>query len=186
MFFSIIYYVFFASAVALYGVGLNSATIICDSFHKITTLLIKTLLTILSASCLSWLLCHYFLVPLSLEELYPLFSLLIFIIVSLFFEALMRIVTKKITSDFSLSYMIILLALNESLNIFDVILITISSYVSFVVLIPVLYSIKKRIDIVGDLNVHGNKKSLILVSIAIIITVIAVGNVTWLNGRLLP
>ena len=98
----------------------------------------------------------------------------------------MRIVAKKVTSDFSLSYMIIILAISESLNILDVILITVCSYISFIILIPILYSLKKRIEIVGDLNVHGNKKSLILVSIAIIIATIAVGNVTWLNGRILP
>jgi len=186
MLFTILYYIFFASAVALYGVGFNSATILCDSFHKIHTLLIKTLVTILSTTCISWLIMKFFLVPLKLEELYPLFCLIVFIILSIFIEALMRIVAKKVTSDFSLSYMIIILAINESLNILDVILITVCSYISFIILIPILYSLKKRIEIVGDLNVHGNKKSLILVSIAIIIATIAVGNVTWLNGRILP
>lgn len=186
MLFTVLYYVFFASAVALYGVGLNSATIICDSYNKITALLVKTLLTILSSAVLSWLLVNYLLIPLDLIELYPFFSLMIFLIVSLFFEALMRIVSKKVTSDFSFSYMIILLAVNESLNIIDVLLITFSSYISFMILIPILYSLKRRIDIVNGINVHGNKKSLILVSIAIIVATIAVGNVSWLNGRLLP
>lgn len=186
MLFTVLYYIFFASAVALYGVGLNSATIICDSYNKISALLVKTLLTILSSSCLSWLFVNFVLIPLDLTELYPFFSLMIFLIISFFFEALMRIVTKQVTSDFSFSFMILLLAINESLNIIDVLLITLSSYISFIILIPILYSLKRRIDVVNGINVHGNKKSLILVSIAIIVTTIAVGNVSWLNGRLLP
>ena len=121
-----------------------------------------------------------------MAELYPFAALLVFFVISVFMETLVRVTTKKTTSDFSLSFLIILLALNESLNIVDVVLITCCSFISFLILIPLLYSIKKRIDIVGTLQIHGNKKSLVLVSIAIIVTVLAVGNVSWLNQRILP
>ncbi|MEE0885912.1 MAG: hypothetical protein UIB61_03325 [Treponema sp.] len=166
--------------------GLNSATIICDSIHELFLPVIKILVNVLSTSVLSWLILKYFLIPLNLEEIYPFAALLIFFIISIFIETLVRIATKKSTSDFSLSFLIILLALNESLNIVDVVLITCCSFISFLILIPLLYSIKKRIDIAGTLQIHGNKKSLVLVSIAIIVTVLAVGNVSWLNQRILP
>ena len=186
MIFTAFYYIFFSSAVILYGVGLNSATIICDSIHELFLPVIKILVNVLSTSVLSWLILKYFLIPLNLAELYPFAALLVFFIISIFIETLVRITTKKSTSDFSLSFLIILLALNESLNIVDVVLITCCSSVSFLILIPLLYSIKKRIDIAGTLQIHGNKKSLVLVSIAIIVTVLAVGNVSWLNQRILP
>ncbi len=186
MIFTAFYYIFFSSAVILYGVGLNSATIICDSIHELFLPVIKILVNVLSTSVLSWLILKYFLIPLNLAELYPFAALLVFFIISIFIETLVRIATKRTTSDFSLSFLIILLALNESLNIVDVVLITCCSFVSFLILIPLLYSIKKRIDIAGTLQIHGNKKSLVLVSIAIIVTVLAVGNVSWLNQRILP
>ncbi len=186
MIFTAFYYIFFSSAVILYGVGLNSATILCDSIHECLLPVTKVLANILCTSVLSWLILKYFLVPLKMAELYPFAALLVFFVISVFMETLVRVTTKKTTSDFSLSFLIILLALNESLNIVDVVLITCCSFISFLILIPLLYSIKKRIDIVGTLQIHGNKKSLVLVSIAIIVTVLAVGNVSWLNQRILP
>lgn len=186
MIFTVFYYIFFSSAVFLYGVGLNSATIICDSVHKLTVPVIKILVNILGTASISWLLLKFFLIPLNLTELYPLVSILIFLIISVLVETLIRITTGRVASEFSVTYLIVLLALNESLNIIDVILITSSCLVSFIVLIPVLYSIKKRIDIVGNMQVHGNRKSLILISLAIIATILAVGNVSWLNPRILP
>lgn len=186
MIFTVFYYIFFSSAVILYGVGLNSATILCDSIHECLLPVTKVLANILCTSVLSWLILKYFLVPLKMAELYPFAALLVFFVISVFMETLVRVTTKKTTSDFSLSFLIILLALNESLNIVDVVLITCCSFISFLILIPLLYSIKKRIDIVGTLQIHGNKKSLVLVSIAIIVTVLAVGNVSWLNQRILP
>lgn len=186
MIFTAFYYIFFSSAVILYGVGLNSATILCDSIHECLLPVTKVLANILCTSVLSWLILKYFLVPLKMAELYPFAALHVFFVISVFMETLVRVTTKKTTSDFSLSFLIILLALNESLNIVDVVLITCCSFISFLILIPLLYSIKKRIDIVGTLQIHGNKKSLVLVSIAIIVTVLAVGNVSWLNQRILP
>lgn len=186
MIFTAFYYIFFSSAVILYGVGLNSATIICDKIHELTIPIIKILINIIGTSALSWLIIKYFLVPLKLEEFYPLLSLLIFFIISVIVESLVRITTGKVTSEFSLTFLIILLALNESLNIVDVMLICSCSLISFLILIPLLYSIKKRIDIVGNSQVHGNKRSLVLISIAIIVTVLAVGNVSWLNQKVLP
>ncbi len=186
MIFTAFYYIFFSSAVILYGVGINSATIVCDSIHRIFLPVLKNIANILCTSVLSWLIIKYFLVPLNLTELYPFVSLLVFFIVSVATESVTRILTKQVASDFSLSFLIILLALNESLNIVDVILIASCSFISFLILIPILYSIKKRIDIIGTFQVHGNKKSLVLVSIAIIVTVLAVGNVSWLNQRILP
>lgn len=186
MVFTAFYYIFFASAVILYGVGLNSATIICDSIHELFLPVVKILVNVLSSAVLSWLILKYFLIPLRLAELYPFASLLVFLTVSVLIETLVRITTKKTASDFSLSFLIVLLALNESLSITDVILIAGCSFISFLILVPILYSIKKRIDIAGSLQIHGNKKSLVLVSIAIIVTVLAIGNVSWLNQRILP
>lgn len=183
MLFTSIYYVFFASSVILYGAGLNSSAVISDSIHGLFLPFTKIMFTILFSCMLSWLIIKNLLIPLKFIALYPIIALLIFLIISVILESVIRITTSRVTSEFSLSYLIILLALNESLNIIEVAVISVSSFISFVVMIPVVYAIKKRIALVGNLQPHVNRKSLILISIAIISTILAVGNVTWLGSR---
>jgi hypothetical protein len=49
-------------------------------------------------------------------------------------------------------------------------------------IIPIINAIKNRISLVGDTSVHGNYKSLLLVSLAILVVSLAVGNISWLNS----
>lgn len=183
MIFTSIYYIFFASSVILYGAGLNSLTIICDSIHELKLSLAKVMFSILITCIISFQFTHFFLIPLRLEELYPLVALMIFLIISTILETVVRITTGKITSEFIFSYLLILLALNESLNLTEVMIISLGGFISFVLLIPVIYSLKKRVSIIGNLQPHGNKKSMVLVSIAIIVMILAVGNVSWFSLR---
>lgn len=125
----------------------------------------------------------FFLIPLRLVEFYPLIALIIFLIISTILETVVRITTGKITSEFIFSYLLILLALNESLNLTEVIIISIGGFISFALLVPVIYSIKKRVSIIGNQQPHGNKKSMVLISIAIIVMILAVGNVSWFSLR---
>lgn len=183
MIFTSIYYVFFASSVILYGAGLNTSAVISDSMHGLLLPSVKVMFSILFSCLVSWIIIKNLLIPLKLLDFYPLVALIVFLIISILLETVVRITTGRITSEFSFSYLIILLALNESLNIIDVTVISVSSFISFVVLIPIVYALKKRIAIVGNLQPHVNRKSLILISIAVISTVLAVGNVTWLTNR---
>ncbi|MEE1211868.1 MAG: hypothetical protein UHO11_05160 [Treponema sp.] len=183
MIFTSIYYIFFASSVILYGAGLNSSLILSDTVHGLFLPLTKIMFSILFSCVLTWLLITNLLVPLKLLEFYPLVALIIFLIISTLLETVVRITTSRTTAEFSFSYLIILLAINESLNMLEVIIISICSFFSFVVLIPVIYSLKKRIMLVGNMQPHGNRKSMLLISLAVIITLLAIGNVSWLGNR---
>ena len=114
--------------------------------------------------------------------MYPLVSLLIFLGITIFFETLIRITAKTVTAEFHISYLIVLLALNESTTIYDVMIISASCLLSFMFIIPIINAIKNRISLVGDTSVHGNYKSLLLVSLAILVVSLAVGNISWLNS----
>ena len=114
-------------------------------------------------------------------ELYPLAALLVFMTISVFLETMIRITMRTVTSDFCFSFLIVLLALNESVNILDTILISLSSLLSFFCLLPLLYAVKKKISILGISERHANKKSLLLIVLAVIIIIISAGNVSWLN-----
>ena len=176
------YYIFFASAVVLYGAGLNSSTIVCDYKERLSLPLTKILFSIFFTTILTWLIIRQLLIPLSIVEFYPLVALLVYLIISVLFETVVRITTGKVTAEFGFSYLIILITLSESLRMSEVMLISVCSFISFVVLVPIVYAIKKRIDLVGSIQEHGNRKSLVLVSLAVIVTLLAVGNVSWLHA----
>lgn len=183
MLFTSIYYIFFASSVVLYGAGLNTSTILSDSLHGLFMPLAKVMFSILFSCILTWLIMSNLLVPLHILDFYPLVALLVFLIISTILETVVRITTSKVTAEFSFSYLIILLSLNESLNMPEVMIISVCSFFSFVVLIPVIYSLKKRIMLVGNIQPHGNRKSMILISLAVIIAILAIGNISWLGNR---
>ncbi|MEE1165787.1 MAG: hypothetical protein UHP28_01355 [Treponema sp.] len=181
MIYTILYYVLFASAVMLYGIGMNRAIVLCDSIHRLLIPVIKTVLSVLLSSIFTWIILKHLLTPLGIIELYPFVAVIIFVVVSVFLELMIRISTKKVSSEFIVSFLIVILTINESLNLFDVIIISLSCIVSFLILIPLLYSIKKRVDLVGNLRVHGNIRSLLLVSLAVLVCALAAGNISWLN-----
>ena len=182
---TILFYTLFSSAILIYGIGLNTATIVCDSIKKLVLPFVKIISTVFSSSVLTWVIVKFILVPLKLIALYPFVTVLIFFSLSVFFESMIRIVTGKITSDYNFSFLVCLLALNESTNVIDVLLICFSCFLSFLLLLPLLYSLKNKIDILGNTTIHGNRKSLLLISIAIIIIAVLFGNVSWLNPGVL-
>ena len=184
MIFTFLYYLLFSSAILIYAIGLNRATIVTH-IMQIFPLIFKSLVATISSSVLSWLFIQYILIPLNLIELYPLVALLIFTVISIFLETIIRIPSGKVTSEFCISFLIVLISLNESLSYLDLFIINISCFLSFVLILPVLKVIKRRNSLVGTMRIHANYKTLILVSIAVLIMALAVFNVSWLNPEVI-
>ncbi len=180
-----LFYTIFSSVILIYGVGLNTATIVCDSFKSLALPVVKVVSAILGSSAVSWAAVKYILVPLGITAIYPLVAILVFFSISVFLEVLIRIVTGRVASEYNFSFLIVILSLNESVGILDVLLISFSSIFAFVFLLPLLYSLKNRIDIAGNTAVHGNRKALLLVSIAVLVLALLSGNVSWLNPGVL-
>ncbi len=185
MIFTFFFYTVFSSAVLLYGIGLNTATIVCDSLKELTLPLVKIVGTVISSTVLSWIIIRHILIPLHIVLMYPLISILIYFALSVFFEVLIRITTGKITSEFNFSFLITLLALNESTSILDVLMISFSAMCSFFLLLPLMYSLKKRIDVLSESQIYGNKKALVFLSVALLILILSFANVSWLNPGVL-
>ncbi|MFA6855591.1 MAG: hypothetical protein WCR31_00145 [Treponema sp.] len=180
------YFSLYCSAVLIYGIGLNRTAVLSRSLDKTLFFqLIKCTIVILCSTVLTFIIIKELLIPAKLVELYPLIALLIFISLSVFVEIIMRITTGFITSEFTVSYLIILLTLNESLGIIDSIVIAVSCMVSFIMILPVLFSLRKRIEVARPKNDKIKKKSLIMLSMAVIIISLAVWNVSWFNQGVL-
>ncbi|MBD5413912.1 MAG: hypothetical protein K2M50_05785 [Treponemataceae bacterium] len=180
MIYTLLYYIFFSSAVLIYGVGLNDATIVCTSISELRLNFTKVVASIIGTVCLSWTIIKYFLLPLNLAELYPFVAVLIFLAISVFFETMIRITTKRTTADFNFSMLIIILTLNESVHIIDVLLISAASLVSFFIVLPFLYVIMSKFHLTEQNDCRRMLcKPIFLISFAVLIMAIYVVNVSF-------
>lgn len=185
MFFdTFLYYTFFASIVLFYGIGINRvAEIGITKFYDIIYY-IKASISILTSAVLSWLLTQYILVPLNITEIYPLIALLIFICINSFLEALVRLTTGISTTEFVISFLIILLSISESSTIFNSIIICFSSYITLIFLIPFSITFKKRVCFNGQF-LDEKYYSLFFMFLSILIIIMSTWDIGWLNAEVM-
>lgn len=179
-----LYYTIFSSIVIIYGIGINRTVEIgVTAFYK-PIFYLKALFTIISSSVLSWLFTKYILVPLKTVELFPLVSLLIFICISTFIEALVRLTCGFSVSEFIISFLIILISIFESTSILFTILICVSSFISLVNLVPFCISFKKKITANGK-TIDEKYYALFFIFIAVLILLLTVFDANWITLEVL-
>lgn len=176
-----IYYTFICSSVLFYCIGLNrTLQIYGNPIAETFRFLLKALITILISSVTTYGLTKGILIPLKIVELSPLIALIVLLIFSFLLESLLRISTEKDAAEFSVSFMIVLLAVSETTNIMETLVICLSSLTAFVILLPLIYSFEKRIHI-NVKNISEKTTVLLFLSIAVLILTMAVCDVSWLN-----
>ena len=112
-----LHYFLYSSVVLVYGIGIDRAVELCEKPGHLLLRGVKILITVCSTVVLSYLLTTALFVPAGLMELYPFVVVLIYIGISVFIEALIRITARVRTSDFGLSLMYAFLALSESVSL---------------------------------------------------------------------
>lgn len=174
-----LYYAVYSSLVLFYGVGLIRVTQL--PFHKSLEVnyIIKIFFSILTSTVLTWLVTMYMLLPIHLVELFPIVAFLIYICVTTFFEALIRITTGKSTAEFAISFLIILLSVNESTSILESMMICFGCICSFLFLMPLVYAIGQRIYLKQENKLLNT--SLLFLSLVVIILLLSIFDVSWLN-----
>jgi len=175
-----LYYTLFASVVLIYGIGLNKVVECGISKFYNFLYYLKAALSILATAVLSWLVVNFILVPLNLVELYPLLCLLIFICINTFLEALVRLTTGITTTEFIVSFLIILLSVSESTSILNTIIICFSSYIALLCTIPFSITFKKRVCSNGNF-LDGKYFSLFFIFLAVLILIITTWDIGWLG-----
>lgn len=175
-----LYYTLFASVVLIYGIGLNK--VVESGISKFYSIIcyVKISLSIMASAVLTWLIVNFILVPLNLVELYPLISLLVFICINTFLEALVRLTTGLTTTEFIVSFLIILLSISESTSIINTILICFSSYVALLITIPFSITFKKRVCSNGNF-LDEKYFSLFFIFLAVLILLITTWDIGWLS-----
>ena len=175
-----LYYSVFSSMVLIYGIGLNRLTETGDLEFNHITFYLKSIISIFTTIVLSWLIIKYILAPIRLIELYPLIALLLFICFNSFIEALIRLTTGYATTEFVVSFLIILLSLSESSSLVDTIIICLGCFTSLILLLPIIYTLKTRI-INNEKKITEKFYSLFFMFLALLIIVISVLDIVWLN-----
>ena len=178
-----LYYSFFASAVLFYGISNYYVTITQFSHKKSIIYFVKILMNIFITSTLAWLVTYYILMQIHLEDIFPLVTLLLYVCVSAFLEALIRLTAGKSTSEFLFSYLVILLSVMESTSIVNTLVISASCIVSVIIMIPLIVSFGKRLK--RESNNQDYFYGRLFIFMAIILLIISVWDALWFNSGVL-
>lgn len=178
---SILFYTLFCSAIFIYGIGTLQAAESSLARKKIAVTWIKSLLCVLTAISLAYCFMQLLLVPTGLVELYPLIALLFFSGVSLFFEIIFQLTTKKSTSEFAVSFLTVLLSLNEGESLVEAIVIGACCLASYYILIPFLFTFSNKLSSSKNTDVFRQKTSVFLCIVILMMALFAL-NISWINA----
>lgn len=181
---TILYYVFYASIVLVYGIGITKVAEVGISQNLEIAFYIKGILTIIISSTISWFVTQNLLIPLKLLELAPLVIYLIFICVNSLLQTVIMIITGKNNTEFTVYYMIILLSIIESSSIFNTLLIILSCVLSLLLLTPLCYAFKTRLIANGH-TLNEKYYSIFFLFLALLILITSTADIFWLNSGVL-
>ena len=180
----ILYYFVYASAVLLYGVGLDRVVVLSPKPSHGVLACLKMLLSVSASSAISYLINCYLLVPVHLTDLAPFFAVLVFVLIAVFIEIIIRISAKNSVAECCVSFLCVLLGLTEGSSIASCVIISCVAVVIFYLFVPVLFAIRRRIKL-SPLPRAFRNESVIFISIAIIMIMLLAWNVSWLNPGVL-
>lgn len=178
-----LYYILFASSILIYGIGLNQTVEIGNSKFENFTSILKVLLSIYSTSILAYLITTKILIPIGLLELFPLICLLLYITINSFLEALIRITTGTSSSEFIISWLIIIISVTESTSFINSLIICTSCLIAFAFVTPFVYAFRKRIYV--EERLKERHYSLIMFFLFILLLAISAFDIGWMNPGVL-
>ena len=178
------YYILFSSVVLIYGIGLNKIAEIGIVKFKEPIFYIKCAISIVSSALISWLLTYYLLVPLKITELYPLVCFIVYASISTFLGSIIRLTTGRTTSEFAVSYLVILLSIAESSSLLFTLFISLSSILSMLIIIPFSLTFRRRVCSNGRL-LDEKYYSLYFFFLSILILLLSMWDIVWLNPEVI-
>lgn len=177
---SLFHYLCLSSALFVYGIGLKKMIVTSNKPEHYFLALAKTTVTALVSTFLCYLINRIFLVPFALYDIAPFFAILITMIIAIPLNMLWEKIFKCKVSEFLLTFCAVLLAIIEGVNLGDSIAITLACVFSYYLLIPLIYSIRWRMQY-SHSNIVFVTGALLFITIAILLLVLLAFNVSWLN-----
>jgi Na+-translocating ferredoxin:NAD+ oxidoreductase RnfA subunit len=179
MFSSIGYYFLFSSIVLVHGIFLDRVIFESEKVSGIAFFFIKNTVCVCSTSVLTALLVKALFVPIGMTELMPLVALLVFAIISVFCESLIRITAKRSAAEFTVPFLCVLFSLAENGSIADAVLWSFCAIGSYYLFIVVFSVIRKRLDTTNP-PAFFQDGSLLLISIAVVMLIVFSLAASWL------
>lgn len=179
-----LYYIFYSSIILLYGIGINKVAAFGISRNLDFAFYSKAVITIFLTSIICWFINQKVLMPLKLLELSPLIVFLVFICVNSLMQTLVLIITGKKSSEFTVSYMIILLSLSESCSLLNTLIINLSCMLALLILVPLSFAFRTRVLENGN-KINEKYYSLFYCFLAVIILITSTFDVIWMNPGVL-
>ncbi|WP_191014167.1 hypothetical protein [Treponema zioleckii] len=177
---TILYYILASSAVLFYGIGIHRIASIKGNDSEIVLSAVKALSTTASTTSLSYLLVDWLLIPAQLTELFPLVTILVFLVISLIIEIFLGVGLQKSPLEFSVPFLSTLLGMGEGISLAHAVVISCSCILSFYLLIIIFHSVKERVSFYAPKT--GLKSySVILLSLAVVILAVCGWNTSWFN-----
>ncbi len=174
------YYALFASISLLYGVGLNKVSELGTINFKHIIFYVKCGITIVSSSVISWLLIQHLLVPLKIAELYPFICFIVYACISSFLGAIINLTTGHSTSEFAISFLIVLISIAESSSLMLTFIISLSCISALILILPFSLTFKNRVCSNGHI-LDETYYSIYFIFLAILILLLSAWDIGWLN-----
>ncbi len=176
---TILYYIASSSAILFYGIGINRTISINDNFYDSLLSCFKALVTGASVTAVSYLVSMWILIPVHLAEIYPLLTVVIFLIFTTLSEIFIGIGLGSAQTEFTIPLLSIFLGINEGTSIGFAVIITCTCIISFYLLVIVFHVVKERISFYASDS--GLKKyAVLLICLAAIVIAICGCNTSWL------
>lgn len=174
------YYVFCASAVFAYGVGLKQAVMKSSSLRYFCIIGVKTVFTVFASLVPVWFLTQGVLVHYGVAELFPIVLIVVVLLFSGLIDLAFHAVLHQVSTGILLPTMILFLAVNESTSFSECLIVSAAITFSIFAFMPFLYAIRKRLATTTpprDFKIS----SVVFFSSALLFLALFACNMSWLT-----
>lgn len=180
---NLFYYVFFSSAILVYGIGMHKAIMKSRKPKNMAMEFCKFMITVVLSSLLVYLITVQ-LVKINFGELCPFIAVLVVSLINVFLEMVVKISSRTSILDSAVELMCVVIGVMESVSIWDCLLNSIFCMLSYFICIPFFHGLRKRIEM-NEPTKNIRNLALLFLSIGIVALMLLAWNASWLNpGRL--
>ena len=177
---NIFYYLFYSSAVLIYGVGMNKLVRESKKPRHLWLECCSTMISVLGSTLLTYLIKTQML-KINMGELAPFVAVLMFLLINVFLNLVVKISSKTSISEYTLSLLCVIFGICESGSILECLLNSFLCVAAFYLTVPILHALRKRIEMNGP-NDGIRNLALLFVSLAVAMLALISWNVSWMSG----
>lgn len=177
---SILYYLFSATAILYYGIGVNRLLTFKMDFSSFAKSLFKVLILTVFNILIDYVFIKFVLIPLNILEFFSVVAVGFFTLICFLIHFFLKQLAFDFNDDFVVPFLIVFLSLIEGFSLVSCLVINLSLLVSFYGFLFLVYSLKLRF-FSYDREEGVKPFALILISLSIVFIAFYSWNVSWIN-----